>query len=105
MIELVDAIDLVRWQLATAAQRAVTESKKGVVLSVENVEVSLGVEIAEQTDKKGGLNVWVFTIGGGKAESVSTTHTVKLTLKPHDEAGRPLKVSAEGGVAPRPPGT
>jgi hypothetical protein len=103
MVELVEAVDLVRTQLAEAARRAVTEANKGVVLNVETVEVQLGVEIMESTDAKGGLNVWVLTISAGMATAATTTHTVTLTLKPQDEAGQPLKVSARGDVAPRPP--
>lgn len=103
MVELVQAVDLVRTQLAEAAKKAVTEGNKGVFLNVESVEVQLGVEIMESTDAKGGLNVWVLTIGAGMATAATTTHTVTLTLKPQDQAGRPLKVSARGDVAPRPP--
>jgi Trypsin-co-occurring domain 2 len=105
MIELADAVDLVRTQLAEAARRAMTQPSHGVILNVDSVQVSLGVEIGEQTEGKGGLNVWVFTIGAGKAESVSTTHTVTLTLNPLDQSGRPLKVAAAAADAPRPPGT
>jgi len=78
-IGLSEAIEYVRAEIA----KSITRSGDDVV-RFRPGEVKLDLEIAFASSHAGaaGLKVWVLTLGGSKAKSVTNTHRISLSLTP-----------------------
>jgi hypothetical protein len=78
-IPLADLVDAIREQLETAAARA---RKRKSELQFEVKDVTLEVEVTTTGSRhaKGGLQVWVLTLGAGAQKSNTAAHKVTLSL-------------------------
>ncbi|MFJ8040673.1 trypco2 family protein [Kitasatospora sp. NPDC096147] len=82
-IELADAVEAVREQLAEAVARG---EGQAVRFGVESVVLEFGVELKLDAKVKGGVKAWVFTADaeGGVARQRSHKITVTLASKTAD---------------------
>lgn len=98
-MDLSEVIELLRDQIAEARARLTAPAgpgDRGVGLTVGDVTVELGVELARVAGGHGGLRFGVagLSVGaGGKREQTTTaTHRLTVCLKPHGEDGGPMEV-------------
>ncbi|MFI1585099.1 trypco2 family protein [Embleya sp. NPDC020630] len=89
LVDLADAITLLREQIAEAQSRiAAPGADKGVRLTVEEITLQLGLELTEAKGVTGGLRWSVISLGGKKDTGRKTTHTVTMKLASHGPDGR-----------------
>jgi len=92
-VDLADAIALLRDQIAEAQERiAEPGSHRGVLFTVQEITVELGLELTEAKGVNGGLRWSVVSLGGKKDTGRRTTHTVNLVLTPRGTDGRRSEV-------------
>jgi Trypsin-co-occurring domain 2 len=65
------------------------------------VEMEFEVAVTREREGHGGLQIWVFELGGAGKKGDASTQKVTLTLTPVDEEGRPLTVSDRLWETPR----
>lgn len=101
MLDLADAITLLRGQIAEAQNRIADpngEGDRGVRLGLGEITLELGMELARTSGNDGGLRFSVVGVGlnlGGKHEKTDkATHKVTVRLNPHNAANNgPVEVS------------
>lgn len=100
LVELSDAIEVVREQLVTA-QLAGRTVVAGRVLSfaVGKVEIEFSGEVTAVAGGSGGVKFWVVTADAKAERSTAATHKVKVELIPQTPEGTSFIV-AEGSDTP-----
>lgn len=100
LVELSDAIDVVREQLI-AAQLAGQRSVAGRVLTfaVGKVTIEFSGEVKKVDGLGGGAKFWVVTADAKSERSTGATHRVTVELSPQNQDGTSFKV-ADGVDSP-----
>jgi hypothetical protein len=97
-VDLADAITLLRDQIAEAQRRIATPpghtvgADRGVLFTVGEITLELGLELTESKGADGGLRWSVVSFGGRKDSGRTTTHTVTVTLTPQGPGGGHIEV-------------
>ncbi|WP_035847809.1 trypco2 family protein [Kitasatospora azatica] len=92
-IELAEAVESVRRQLATAAERAVNERFQ---FEVGTVELEFSVELRRDAKAGGKVQAWILSAGAEGSAGRTTAHRVSVTLTPKDLAtGENVRVGHE----------
>ncbi|MFZ9740020.1 MAG: trypco2 family protein [Prochlorotrichaceae cyanobacterium] len=99
-IPIAQAIKAIRQEITTAVKQGADEAVK---FDLGDIELEFQVEISQGHSGSGGgsagFNVGVVAVElsgeGGVERSKTTTHTVKLTLKPVTSQGGKVQVSAQ----------
>ncbi|QXE35086.1 hypothetical protein KQY30_13200 [Streptomyces sp. GMY02] len=102
-MDLADAVTLLREQIAEAQDRinrppgtdgatGGDAAHKGVLFTVEEVTLQLGLELTSTKAVDGGLRWSVISLGGKKENSGKSTHTITMRLTPHGPDGRRSEV-------------
>ncbi|MFI9269475.1 trypco2 family protein [Kitasatospora sp. NPDC052896] len=88
-IELADAIEAVRQQLAAAAERGAGHR---IQFEVGPVELEFGVELRRDGKLSGGVRAWVLSADAEVSAGRTRAHRVTVTLTPKDfvTGGSPL---------------
>ncbi len=96
-VELADAVQAVRAQLAAAAERAQDEPLR---FELGDIQMEFTVEVRRDARARGGVRAWVVDVGAEAGTSRAHTHRVSFTLRPrragdggewriaHDDEGR-----------------
>jgi hypothetical protein len=89
-IPLADLVDAIRGELETAALNA-----RGQKLQFEVQEVQLEVDVTTTgtREAKGGLQVWVLTVGAKGSKSNAASHKVSLKMNAVTPDGSKFRVS------------
>lgn len=95
-IGLKDAIEALRTELSESI--LVSEGKE-VRFEVGEIEMEFQVAIEQTGTGKAGLKFWVVELGGEVTDKTSTTHKIKIPLKPMWKDGRPL-MTGDGNKMP-----
>ncbi|GAA1970484.1 trypco2 family protein [Kitasatospora viridis] len=82
-IELAEAVEAVRRQLAAAAERAAGERLQ---FEVGTVELEFSVELRREGKLDGKVRAWVVEAGGEGSTGRTRAHRVTVTLTPLDLA-------------------
>lgn len=82
-IELAEAVEAVRRQLAAAAERAAGERFQ---FEVGTVELEFGVELRRDGKATGGVRAWVLSADLEASAGRTRSHRVTVTLTPKDLA-------------------
>jgi hypothetical protein len=86
---LAEVIAQVRHELTRSI--AMGNSHSAVWFDYQNVEVEFEIAVAKEAGGGGGVNVWVISAQGQAKQSNTTTHRVKVSMKPFSPTtGRPL---------------
>ncbi|WP_329565141.1 trypco2 family protein [Kitasatospora sp. NBC_01266] len=80
-IELAEAIEAIRRQLAAAADRAAGERFQ---FEVGPVELELAVELRRDVTVKGGVKAWVVRADAEAGAGRTRTHKITVSLTPKD---------------------
>ncbi|MGW3957845.1 trypco2 family protein [Streptomyces sp. NPDC004752] len=99
-LDLADAITLLRKQITEAQARVAGVGgsggqDQGVLFSLGEITVELGMELTRARGMDGGLRFGVVSLGGKKESARKATHTVTVQLKPHRPGGGDIDVSDE----------
>ncbi|WP_369392397.1 trypco2 family protein [Streptomyces sp. CG1] len=99
-LDLADAITLLRKQVAEAQARitdtgGANAQHQGVLFTLGEITVELGMELTHARVTDGGLRFSVVSLGGKKESAHKATHTVTVQLKPHRPGGGDIDVSDE----------
>ncbi|MEY9855065.1 hypothetical protein ABH935_000664 [Catenulispora sp. GAS73] len=94
-LDLADAIALLRKQIAQAQEQlsAPASGDQGVLFTVGEVTLELGLELTGSKGTKGDLRWGVIAVGGTKDNGQKATHTVTVKLAPHRPGGGDIDVS------------
>ncbi|WP_327749668.1 trypco2 family protein [Streptomyces europaeiscabiei] len=97
-LDLADAITLLRDQIAEAQGRIADlggtgSGDKGVLFTLGEITLELGMELTRTQGLDGGLRFSVVGLGAKKETASKATHTVTVQLKPHRPGGGDLDVS------------
>ncbi|MEU9339383.1 trypco2 family protein [Streptomyces sp. NPDC048290] len=92
-LDVADAIALIRGQLVEAQRRMADEGHDGVLFSVGEVTLEIGLELTRAKSVGGGLRFSVVSADGRADRARRATHTVTVTLNPQGPDGAPLPVS------------
>ncbi|MCX4748266.1 hypothetical protein OG455_22585 [Kitasatospora sp. NBC_01287] len=82
-IELAEAVEAVRRQLAAAAERAAGERFQ---FEVGTVELEFAIELRRDAALKGGVRAWVLQAGAEVGAGRTSSHKVTVSLTPKDLA-------------------
>lgn len=96
-MDLADAITLLRDQVAEAQDRiaAPAGGDRGVLFTLGEITLDLGLELTGSKGVNGGLRWSVISLGGKKESGSKATHTVTVKLTPHRPGGGDIDVSDE----------
>ncbi|MFI1030548.1 trypco2 family protein [Streptomyces sp. NPDC020951] len=99
-LDLADAITLLRDQVAEAQARIADpdgtgSAHKGVLFTLGEIALELGVELTRAQGVDGGLRFSVVGLGGKKETGSKATHTVTVQMKPHRPGGGDVDVHDE----------
>jgi hypothetical protein len=97
-IPLADLVAALRQELTIATTRA---QGQDIRFTVGDIELELNVGVSRDKSAEGGVQFWVFTLGGKADRTDTTTHTIHLTLHPHAPTEASLEIS---GSTPQLPG-
>ncbi|MFJ9119265.1 trypco2 family protein [Streptomyces sp. NPDC102394] len=89
-LDLADAIELLREQIAEAQRRTADSSgsgDRGVLFTLGEITLELGLELTRTRGADGGLRWSVISLGGKREQARKATHTVTVKLRPHDRGG------------------
>ncbi|MEH0446673.1 hypothetical protein QA811_24080 [Streptomyces sp. B21-102] len=97
-LDLADAVTLLRDQVAEAQSRIASPNgtgsrHQGVLFTLEEITLDLGLELTRTKGVNGGLRWSVISLGGKKESGKKATHTVTVRLRPHLPGGRDIDVS------------
>jgi len=95
-MDLADAVTLLRKQIAEAQGRLVDPAgggDKGVLFSLGEITVELGLELTRSSGVNGGLRWSVISLGGKKESGMKDTHKLTVKLTPHTPDGRDVDIS------------
>ncbi|QLJ04110.1 hypothetical protein HZZ00_26005 [Streptomyces sp. NEAU-sy36] len=96
MMDLADAITLLRDQIAEAQERIADPAglgHRGVLFTLEEITLELGLELTGTKGVDGGLRWSVIGLNGKKESTRTATHTVTVALRPHSPEGVGIDVS------------
>ncbi len=91
-VGLKEAIAALRLELGEAVLRG---EGKAIKFELPEVEMEFQVAIEKSSQENGAVKFWVVEMGGNVGEKVSTTHKLKVKLKPMDVDGRPILTGSE----------
>ncbi|MER5217218.1 trypco2 family protein [Streptomyces sp. NPDC002838] len=99
-LDLADAITLLRDQVAEAQARigspdGTGAGHKGVLFTLGEITLELGMELTRTRGIDGGLRFSVVGLGGRKETGNTASHTVTVQLKPHRPGGGDVDVNDE----------
>ncbi|MET9572449.1 trypco2 family protein [Streptomyces virginiae] len=97
-MDLADAITLLREQVAEAQRRLADPTvggDKGVLFTLGEISVELGLELTGTKGVNGGLRWSVISLGGKKESSAKDTHKLTVKLTPHRPGGGDVDISDE----------
>lgn len=99
-LDLADAIALLRDQIAEAQARIADPdgsgvAHQGVMFSMGEITLELGMELMRTRGVNGGLRWSVVGLGGKKESGNKATHAVTVKLQPHLPGGGDIDVSDE----------
>ncbi|MER5639895.1 trypco2 family protein [Kitasatospora sp. NPDC002227] len=80
-IELADAVEAVRQQLAEAAERG---AGQGLVFEVGEVKLEFSVELKRDTTVKGGIKALVWSLDAEAGVAHQRSHKISVSLTPKD---------------------
>jgi hypothetical protein len=86
-IGLTEAISALREELTAAITAGSAESLN---FEVGTVTMEFEVAVERETSGKGGLNIWVVSLGGEQTRSQVQTHRLTLPLTPVRDSGEPI---------------
>ncbi len=86
-IGLKEALSALRQELSEAILAAPNEWLR---FQVDEVTLQFQVEVERTTEGGGGIKFWVVELGGKRAATSTTTHTVTIPLKPVRKDGGPV---------------
>jgi hypothetical protein len=88
-IPLADLVDAIRAELETAAINARDQQLQ---FEVQDVKLEVEVTTTGSREAKGGLQVWVLTVGAGGSKSNAASHRVTLDLSAVTSDGSKFRV-------------
>ncbi|MER6162041.1 trypco2 family protein [Streptomyces sp. NPDC001868] len=97
-MDLADAVTLLREQIAEAQSRLadpVEGGDKGVLFTLGEITVELGLELTGTKGVNGGLRWSVISLGGKKESGAKDTHKLTVKLAPHRPGGGDVDISGE----------
>ncbi|MFJ2720671.1 trypco2 family protein [Streptomyces sp. NPDC087437] len=99
-LDLADAITLLRDQVAEAQARIADpggsgSAHQGVMFTLGEITLELGMELIHTRGVNGGLRWSVVGLGGKKESGNKATHAVTVKLQPHLPGGGDIDVSDE----------
>ncbi|WP_327064806.1 hypothetical protein OG500_03105 [Kitasatospora sp. NBC_01250] len=89
-LDLADAVSLLRQQIAEAQRRVADPTgggDQGVLFTLGEITVELGLELTRSTGVDGGLRWSVISLGGKKERGSTDTHKLTVKLAPHGPGG------------------
>src|SRR5205807_274682 len=90
-IGLVETIDALRSELATAAKKA---QEQEIQFPISSIQLEFQVGVTRDMEATGGVKFWVLELGASGSYANESVQKVTLNLEaPVDAEGRPLKVS------------
>jgi len=92
-VALKDAIAALRVELGEAV---LLGAEKSIKFEVPEVEMEFQVTVEQSSQENGGVKFWVVEMGGNVSEKVSTTHKLKVKLKPTLQDGTPIEIKGQG---------
>jgi Trypsin-co-occurring domain 2 len=91
-IGLKDAIEALRTEIS---ESILASEGKEVRFEIGEIEMEFQVAIEQTGVGKAGLKFWVVELGGEVSDKTSTTHKVKIPLKPMWKDGRPIMTGGD----------
>ncbi|WP_367132211.1 MULTISPECIES: trypco2 family protein [Streptomyces] len=95
-MDLADAVTLLREQIAEAQSRLADPAEggdKGVLFTLGEITVELGLELTGTKGVNGGLRWSVISLGGKKESGTKDTHKLTVKLTPHRPGGGDMDIS------------
>ncbi|MEV5321702.1 trypco2 family protein [Streptomyces sp. NPDC052687] len=97
---MADAVALLRDQIAESQARIADPggggaSHRGVLFTVDEITLELGLELTRTRGVNGGLRFGLAGISGTKESARKATHTVTVRLQPHGPGGGDIDISDE----------
>jgi Trypsin-co-occurring domain 2 len=89
-LDLADAVDALREQLAEAQYRAADST---IRFAISEITMQFGVELVRSARGDGGLRFGVVSVGVAGEHARHATHTITLKLAAHTDAGGGVDVS------------
>ena len=96
-IPLADLVAALRQELTIATSRA---EGQAIQFTLGDIELELNVAVTRQKSAQGGVQFWVFSLGGSGGWTDATTHTIRLTLHPQSASGASPTISGSVPVLP-----
>jgi Trypsin-co-occurring domain 2 len=97
-IDLVETLDALRAELATAVDRAAGQP---IEFPVNQIELEFQVGVTRAAEGKGGVRFWVVELGGAGSYAAESVQKVTIRLdQPVDSEGRPIRVTRGMGYKP-----
>ncbi|WP_031063386.1 trypco2 family protein [Streptomyces sp. NRRL WC-3742] len=94
-MDLADAVDQLRLQIATAQRRMEENPDRGVRFEMGEITLELGLELTRTKGVDGGLKWSVVSLGGKKENGAKSTHKLTVKLNPHKPGGGAIDISDE----------
>ncbi len=91
-IPLAELVGALRQELALAMAQG---RGQPVQFTLGDIELELNIGVSRQAEAHGGVQFWVFTLGGSASATASTTHTIRLTLKAQTTRGEDIRISGD----------
>ncbi|MFF8265675.1 trypco2 family protein [Streptomyces virginiae] len=97
-LDLADAVTLLRNQIAEAQARIADPdgtgvAHQGVLFTLGEITLELGMELTHTRGMEGGLRFSVISLGGKKESGDRATHKVAVQLKPHLPEGGDVDIN------------
>ncbi|WP_051831240.1 trypco2 family protein [Streptomyces violens] len=92
-LDLSDAIVLLRGQLSEAQHNLHRDGDRGIVLTVDDITLELGMELTHARTTDASLRFSVVGVGGKRDRGDKTLHKVTVHLKATAQNNNPLKVA------------
>ncbi len=89
-LDLADAVDALRRQLAEAQVRA---ADSAIHFSITEITMEFGLELVHSVRGDAGLRFGVVSVGAAGERAKQATHTVVVKLSAHTESGGAVNVS------------
>lgn len=93
VLDLADAITLLRDQVAEARRRISDSGDAGVRFGLGEITVELGMELTRTRGADGSLRFGVIGLGGKRESTRKATHSVTVRLNPHLPGGGDVDVA------------
>jgi hypothetical protein len=89
-IPLAKLVAALRQELTIAATHA---EDQDIQFTLGDIELDLNVGVTWEKSAQGGVQFWVFSLGGSGDHTNTTTHNIHLTLHPHSPGRTSLDIS------------